>query len=109
MLTKVRFEELSDEANKLYHEGNFSEAEEKLFRATKLEGVPNLRKEQVYDQLAGLACEQGLFNSAAFWYLKVLQNRSRRLTLNDPEMKASLRNYRTLLLRSRMGSEQLTA
>ncbi len=97
MFTKEKADELLNDANTEYRRGNFELAEQMLVRASKLKALSQLKREQIFDRLTGLACEQGLFNSAAFWYSKVVQSKSRRLTLSASEMKSAIRNYRVLL------------
>ena len=98
MLAKDKVESQLERAEALYREGEFSKAEAALLKVARVKQLSNLERERIHDQLACLTYQQGRFSAAAFWYLKVVQNRSRRLLLHDPEMKDTIRNYRLLLM-----------
>lgn len=89
--------DLLKQADHEYSLGNIGAAELTLMRAARVVGLRPQAKEQIFDRLAALAAEQGLFSSAAFWYLKVLQSKAARLKASDPELTESARAYRVLV------------
>lgn len=104
MRTEETTETLLYNATEEYTRGNFALAERILFRAAKNPVGSDVEKERVFDCLAGIACQQGLYASASYWYLKVLHSRGNRLRLGDAELKDTIRNYRVLLGLSQMHS-----
>jgi hypothetical protein len=92
-----------ERADKAYRGGDFSLAEEILENTLLDPGNSPLDEEKICDCLAALACEQGLYASAAYWYLHVLQYKGSRLQFNDTEMKDAVRNYRILRNLSKIG------
>lgn len=94
---------LLEDANKQYAEGDFCTAVLTLLRAARLENAAASDVECVFDRLAAIACEQGLYRSAAHWYMQVLQSKAARMTASDPQLTDAIRNYRVLLALSQSG------
>jgi hypothetical protein len=84
-------------ADEHFDKGDFASAEYLLMRAADGSSLSPVNREDIFDRLAALACQQGLFASAAQWYLKVLHSKSERLTLADPELTETISNYRQIL------------
>lgn len=97
MPAKTTTKDVFAKVNMEYTKGDIQRTEELLLNMSKTAGQNSVRREQVHDRLAALACEQGLFASAAYWYLQVLQSKIRRLSANNQETKEAIRNYRILL------------
>jgi hypothetical protein len=85
-----------EKANRAYGQGQFDLAEKILKEALLDPGNTLMDEERICDCLAALACEQGLYASAAYWYLQVLQFKGCRLQINDRELREAIRNYQIL-------------
>lgn len=97
MCNQQRAEDLLRKANRAYADGDFSMAENTLLKASKIASVEQDTKEHIYDCLSAMACEQGRFVSAAWWYQQVLQIRAHRLAVGDPMLESTIKSYRALL------------
>lgn len=92
--TATEFLHLADEA---YAQGDFASAEQLLLNVMRFRSITCATKEQILVRLAGMACQQGQFVTAARLYGQDLQSKSRRMPVHAPEMQQAMRNYRKLL------------
>ncbi len=104
MCNQRRTDDLVRKANRSYSAGDFSQAREYLLQASNIKGASQETKAGIYDYLAAIACEQGQFSSAVWWYRKVLSIRSHQYALGTSELKKMISNYKALLsLRQKNG------
>lgn len=92
--TASEFLRLADEA---YAAGDMSTAEQLLLSVLRFRSITCATREQILVRLAGMACQQGQFVTAARFYGQDLQSKSRRMPVDAPEMRQAMRNYRKLL------------
>lgn len=89
--------ELIQRADLAYANGDFPQAEQELLAALRMRSITSVLREQVLVRLAGLACQQRQYLTAVHFYAMDLQSKSRRMSVQAPEMQQALRTYRKLL------------
>lgn len=94
---KKRLAWLIKKADRAFAKNHIEEAQDLLLKASEFTDASAYDKEIVFNKLAGLCCQQGLYSSAAYWYQYALEEISSRKKLSDLETQAALRNYRALL------------
>lgn len=97
MCNRDRADDCIRKANRAYADGDFSKAEQCLLDASKFKSFSPESRATVYDNLAALACAQGRFSSAVYWYQKVLAIKSHQYPMGSAELKNTIENYRLLV------------
>lgn len=94
---ETQLEKSLAKANLAYAQGDFSLSEKTLTDATRICGLMPVELEHLFNLLAGLACKQGMFATAAYWYLQVLQSRISRKNCSKKELSRTKQCYCSLL------------